>query len=65
VDRGGQLIETFGHLDREALLDAGRAGAFAKEQIEENKLWLADELNGVVLISMKKMSVSGDRPCLC
>ena len=30
----GKLIELFGRLDGQKLLDAGRAGAFAKEQIE-------------------------------
>src|ERR1700758_4952173 len=31
----GKLIELFGRLDGQTFLEAGRAGAFAKEQIEE------------------------------
>jgi hypothetical protein len=31
----GKLIEMFGRLDGQKLLDAGRAGAFAKEKIED------------------------------
>jgi len=30
----GKLIEIFGRLDGQQFLDAGKAGAFAKEQIE-------------------------------
>jgi hypothetical protein len=31
----GKLIELFGRLDGQKLLEAGRAGAFAQEQIQE------------------------------
>jgi hypothetical protein len=34
----GKLIEMFGRLDGQAFLDAGKAGAFAKEQIEEEEV---------------------------
>jgi hypothetical protein len=34
----GKLIEMFGRLDGQALLDAGKTGAFAKEQVEEEEV---------------------------
>jgi hypothetical protein len=66
VDRsGGKLIEIFGHLDGQRSWMQGKQALLQRSKSKRNKLWQADELNGIVLISMKKMSVSGDRPCLC